>query len=519
MKRLLNIRKTHMRDRNRTQLEQGEAIIDVDPIENSLENNLKRIKADMENSADLVVREVVLKKDTELQLGIIYLDGLVDDQKINDCISLIMEHSYSKNVIEGDGFQSVFQKASMLGKQQILKKYSDVTKEILSGSSIIIVNGVPKAISGSSKGEKQRGIEEPSSQVVIRGPKDGFTESLSTNIALIRKRLKNPKLCVDMYTIGDVTNTDVALLYMEGRVNEEVLEKVKHRISHIQTEGIFESGNVEEFIEDRSITLFPTINNTERPDSAAANLLEGRIVILVDGTPFCLIAPFTFFQSFQSPEDYYHRYDIATIFRFLRFFSFLASLLGTSVYVAATTYHPEMIPTPLLLSLAAQREGMPFPIVIEALLMELSIEILREAGIRMPRAVGQAVSIVGALILGEAAVQAGIVSPGMVIIVAFTAITSFITPAYNMAISIRMLRFVLVFFSAAIGLYGIAIILIFVIAHLCSMQSLGVPYMTPIAPFCVAAQKDTLFRFPIWSFQSQVNKNRMKIDEEKQGHS
>jgi spore germination protein KA len=504
--------KRHLRRRQASIIhKQDKATENADqPLTNSLLVNIEQIKNLFELSDDLIVQRVLEDKS---QLTIVYLHGLVNDQKVTDCLSLFTDHFSQNNC----NFEAVFQKASLLGNQHAITSFTELTKEILNGSTVILLDGVAKAIGGSSRGEKQRGIEEPTSQVVIRGPKEGFVENLSTNIALIRKRLKSPKLCVEIQPIGSVTNTDVALMYMKDTVDKDVLNEVKNRIDQIKTDAILESGNIEEFIEDRTFSIFSTISNSERPDSAASSLLEGKIVILVDGTPFCLIAPYTFFQAFQAAEDYYHRYDIATLLRWLRFISFFISLIGTAVYIAATSYHPEMIPTPLLLSLAAQREGMPFPIVVEALLLEFSIEILREAGIRMPRAVGQAVSIVGALILGETAVQAGIVSPGMVIIVALTAICSFTTPTYNLAISIRMLRFVMILSSAAMGLYGILIITIIIVAHVCSLQSFGVPFMTPIAPFQLAAQKDTLFRLPIWSFQTRSKKANNKSDEQARG--
>ncbi len=228
-------------------------------------------------------------------------------------------------------------------------------------------------------------------------------------------------------------------------------------------------------------------------------MLEGRVAILVDGSPFVLIAPTVFMQFFQSPSDYTHRFDIGNFLRILRYIAFFISLIAPSVYIAAITFHQEMIPTTLLISLAASREGVPFPAFIEALLMETSFEVLREAGIRMPRAVGQAVSIVGALVLGQAAVQAGIVSPAMVIIVAITGIASLSTPSYDMAISARILRFVLMILAASFGFYGITLGLIIMIAHLNSLRSFGIPYLAPFSPFIPADQKDALFRFPLWS--------------------
>jgi spore germination protein KA len=242
----------------------------------------------------------------------------------------------------------------------------------------------------------------------------------------------------------------------------------------------------------------------------AACLLEGRVAILVDGSPFILVVPSLFIQSFQAAEDYYQRADISSLLRLLRIVCLGIALLGPSFYIAVTTYHQEIFPTRLLINLAAQREGVPFPAFIEAMIMEITFEILREAGIRMPRAVGQAVSIVGALVLGQAAVEAGIISASMVIVVSITAIANFVFPAYNMAISVRMLRFGMMFLAASFGLYGVTLGLIALLLHLNSIRSFGIPYMAPFSPFIVADQKDSIIRFPLWGLFSRprlINQN------------
>lgn len=486
-------------------------------LEDNLQSNVEKISNDFGNSSDLVIKQFRVSEKSNDQIAVIYLEGLIDKKIVSEFVANLYILEPLENPI--NTFDFMLNKAAKLGDLEVIEDYKEIVSSILSGCTVVLVNGCSQAISGFSTGGEARGVEEPTSQMVIRGPKDGFTESLITNISLIRKRIKSPNLWVETLKIGKVTQTNVSIVYIKGIVSDELIEEVKNRLNEINVDGILESGNIEEFIEDQSLSPFPTILNTERPDSVAGNILEGRFSILVDGTPFALVAPHTFFQSFQSAEDYYHRYDISSIIRSLRFFCFLISLLGPSVYIAAISFHPEMIPTPLLLSLAAQRAGNPFPVFIEAVLMEGSFEILREAGIRMPRAVGQAVSIVGALILGEAAVQAGIVSPSMVIIVAITGIASFATPSYNLAITIRMLRFVIMVCAAFFGFYGIAIINVIIIAHLCSLQSFGVPYMAPLAPFNLLDQKDNIFRFPIWSrrtrpmFLKQTNVKRMAVDE------
>lgn len=493
------------------------------PLKRDLIMNLNQIKQEVGNSPDVVIREFEIGRNPRIPVAVVYTEGLADKDMVSDFImhSLMIdtaEMTFENKISDNDIFHFIKNNALTIGGVKVIKDWNGVILSILSGDTIILIDGWVEAISGSTRGWESRGISEPTTQVVIRGPKDSFNESLGTNISLVRRRIKSPNLWLETMRIGKVTQTDIAILYIKGIVNDKVVQEVKQRLNDIEIDAILESGYIEDFIQDKTFTPFPTVYNTERPDSVAGNLLEGRVAILVDGTPFALIVPTVFFQFFQSVEDYYHRFDIGIAIRFLRYLAFFISLFGPSVYIAAITFHQELIPTPLLISLVFQREGVPFPALIEALLMEGSFEIMREAGVRMPRAVGQAVSIVGALVLGQAAVQAGIVSSAMVIVVSITGIASFATPAFNIAISIRLLRFIVMIFSAMYGFYGIAIFSIMLVAHLCSLRSFGVPYMAPFAPFIFSDQKDTMLRLPLWSFLTrprllgQNNKTRMERD-------
>jgi spore germination protein KA len=288
-------------------------------------------------------------------------------------------------------------------------------------------------------------------------------------------------------------------MYIKGIANEDILGEVRRRLDGIRIDGILESGYIEDLIQDEVWTPFPTVYNSERPDVIAGGLLEGRVAILVEGTPFVLMVPVVLDSFLQSAEDYYQRYDFATFIRMLRFVSFLIALLFPSLYVAVVTYHQEVLPTSLMLNLAAQRENVPFPPIVEAFVMEVIFEILREAGLRMPKAVGNTISIVGALIIGQAAVEAGIVSSAMVIVVALTAITNFVIPSLSFAIAIRLLRFVFLVLAGTLGMYGIAVGLLMMVLHLASLRSFGIPYLKPFAPFAPSGLKDAVFRFPLWS--------------------
>lgn len=482
---------------------------ELDSFYTKLEQNITEIKKTLGDSSDLVIREFSAGTDGKMHIAVIYTDGLTDKTFVQDSVigPLMLEirkATLSSEVMENKNHLDVLKEFSIAsGETKMIDDFTTLYHHVLSGDTIVLLNGSVHGIAIGSRGWEDRGVNEPTSQNVIRGPKDGFSETLRTNTALIRRRIKDPNLWIETKPIGTKTRTDVSIIYLNGVVDDKLVHEVKERIGRINIDGIFESGNIEELIQDNKYSPFPTIYNSERPDAIAAGILEGRIAILVDGTPFALLLPSLFVQFFQSSEDYYQRFDIGILIRTLRYIAFFLALLTPSAYIAVTTFHQEMLPTPLLISLAAQREGTPFPALLEALLMELTFEVLREAGVRMPRAVGSAISIVGALVLGQAAVEAGIVSSAMVIVVSLTAISSFVMPAINMAISIRILRFPFMILAATFGLFGIIIGLIAMVLHLCSLRSFGVPYMSPMAPIVVQDQKDAILRVPLWKMVSR----------------
>lgn len=474
---------------------QSDTVFQTEPLSFNIQDNINSIKQKTGNSSDIVIRELSGGENNCVKIAVLCTEGLVDKQQIVDYILEHIAGELKGTNLNPQNCLDVLRGAALpVASVKSIENLDNLLTDLLSGETIVLVDGFNQCISINSKQWADRGIQEPSSQTVVRGPKDGFTETLRTNTSLIRRRIKDPNLWIETKQIGRRTKTDVAVVYIKGIANDKVIQEVHTRLDRIDIDGILESGYIEELIQDEGFTPFPTILNTERPDAVASGLLGGRVAILVDGTPFVLMVPALFVQFFQATEDYYHRADISSLIRILRFVCFMLALLVPATYVAITTFHPEMIPTTLLTSLAAQREGVPFPAAVEALLMELTFEVLREAGVRMPRAIGSAISIVGALVLGQAAVEAGIVSPIMVIIVSFTAICSFVSPAFNMSISVRMLRFVFLLLAAVFGLFGIALGLIVMVLHLCSLRSFGIPYLYPMGPFNLGDQGDTIIR-------------------------
>ncbi|WP_025844485.1 spore germination protein [Paenibacillus ehimensis] len=477
------------------------------PLDSALQNNLEAIKSQFGNSSDLIVRIICAGPSAAVQCAFVYIGGLVDSQSVFRFIDSFLSDADKHEL--ADSHQGMGNMDWILrhmpvtvGDIRVESRLQSLYSSLLTGHTLLLIDRCRQALSVNTSGGEYRSVSEPIAQTVVRGPQEGFTESVHTNIAMIRRKIKSPNVRVESRQVGRVTQTDVCLMYIHGIVNDEILRRVRDRLGQIDIDGILESNYIEEFLQDSKYSVFPTVNNSERPDVVAAALLEGRVAILIDGTPFVLIVPAVFTQFMQAAEDYYHRSDYGLI-RILRYIALMISLLAPSLYIAITTFHQEMIPTTLLISLAGQREGIPFPALIEALMMEVTFELLREAGIRMPRAVGTSISIVGALVLGQAAVDAGLVSPAMVIIVSITAIAGFIFPSFELGISVRVLRFVFMGLGASFGIFGIIVGLVVLVLHLSHLSSFGVPYLSPVAPFRLSDQNDAIVRVPWWQMYTR----------------
>lgn len=498
-----------------------------EPIKANLQDNIQHITSTLGNSTDLVSREFIISSPQQVKAALFYTDGLSDSNAIQNFIleSLLLDIPDSDLKLENDYYNLLKSRLLTVGEVKDIEDFGSLFTSLLSGNVILLLDGYTQGFTISMRGWKDRGVTESSTETVIRGPKEGFTESLRTNTALIRRKIKDPNLWLESQQIGRITRTDVAIMYIKGIADDGVVQEVHARLDRIDIDGILESGYIEELIEDETYTPFPTIQHTERPDVIAAALLEGRVAILVDGTPIVLMVPSLFVSFVQAAEDYYQRADVSSLIRMLRFLCLVISLLAPSLYVAITTFHQEMLPTTLLISLAAQREGVPLPAFIEALMMELTFEILREASLRMPKTIAQSVSIVGTLVIGTAAVDAGIISAAMLIVVAITAISSFVLPSYDLSLTIRMLRFPMMFLAASFGLFGIIIGVIAIVLHLCSLRSFGIPFMSPLAPFNLVDQKDSFLRVPHWAMFTRprlINKTNIVREKstppEKPGH-
>lgn len=471
-------------------------------LPSSLHQVLQGLRDSFGMSPSFVTRIFTAGSKDQYRAAIAFIDGMVNraiiDLHILQSAMLHAENQIRSGIVSPPLLETMASRLISAGECKIEYTWLGVIQAITGGDTVLFVDGVSGGLVVATPGWDRRSVEEPLGESVVRGPRDGFTETLLTNETLVRRRIRNPRLWFERMVLGEVTQTTVSIGYIKGIADEAMVEEVRQRLKRIKVDSILESGYLEEYIQDSPWAIFPQIIRTERPDIVAGNLLEGRIAVFTDNTPFVLVLPITLNQLLSSPEDYYERFPTGTLIRLLRFVSFLISLTLPAIYIAITTYHQELLPTDLILAIASARQGVPFPALVEALIMETVFEILREAGIRLPRVIGQAVSIVGALVIGDAAVSAGLVSPAMVIVVATTAIASFATPHFGVAISARVLRFGFMFSAATLGLFGIQLAGLLLLLHVSSLRSFGVPYLAPFAPLKTGDLKDTAVRLPHW---------------------
>ena len=484
--------------KKQNQNQQQQAFLSTD-----LDQNLQNLQNIYKNCMDVVFRQFQIGGKTKAAL--IYIDGLANIEEIDASVLIpLMEENNAKE--DTDQFidvNHILEQKLTVSKVKKVQTITECIEQISGGNPILLIDQQSEGLALGLANWEKRSIEEPVGESVVKGPREGFTESLGINLALLRRKIRSPQLKMKSMKIGKYTQTEVVISYIEGIAEQDLIREVEARLNRIKLDGILETNYIEELIEDNPYSPFPQVLSTERPDVVAANLLEGRVAILQDGTPFVLIVPVSFYSFLQSSEDYYNRSLISTAIRWLRYIFLLISLLLPSLYVALLTFHQEMLPTTLLITIAASREKIPFPALVEALLMEVVFEALREAGLRLPRQAGSAVSIVGALVIGQAAVQAGLVSAPLIMVVALTGIASFTIPRYTAGMALRMLRFPMIFLAGTLGLLGIVLGLIMIVTHMATLRSFGVPYLSPMAPIQRGEMKDVLLRAPLWKYNTR----------------
>lgn len=482
--------------------------------EPGLSPRLEWIKNRFSNTSDVIYRKFALNSGEECVL--IYIRGMINQEAAQNFIIRSL-HRESEDLKKDDIYQILFEDKSLhVSTSKIVNDLNEGIQAVLDAGALLLIDGDPRMVTFSISSYPTRSIDEAPNESVIRGPREAFIEDLEINLTMLRRRLKSTDFKTEAIIIGKNTKTDVIITYMEGICKPELIKEMKRRLSYLEIDSALGSAYIEEAIEDNPYSPFPQIQYSERPDVVSAALLEGRLAVLVDGTPMMIIVPVTLPMLLQSAEDYFQRFVAATWIRWIRYLFLFISLLLPSLYIAVSTFHPEMIPKQLLLTLAASRAIVPFPAFLEAFMMEVAFEALREASVRIPKSIGQAVSIIGALIIGTAAVEAGIVSAAMVIIVSLTGIASFIIPHFDLGLSFRLLRFPIMLLATMFGLYGIACGLILIYIHMINLKSFGVPYLSPIAPYSGSDMKDTIVRAPWWTMRKRPDRTTNNSNDTRQ---
>ncbi len=486
-------------------------------ISSKLSDNLEFIKNkySIPSNGDIVIREFdIIVKDKALPAFMIFIDGMVDRKVVNSDIlqPLMMLSSFDIKSQAKDIAEYI--KGNILPHNQIkeVSEHQDVVDDVNFGGCGIYIEGLSVAFTADVKGWQARGVERPNTELVIRGPQEGFNESLRGNTSLIRKRLKDENLIVENIQIGRRSKTPCSMLYIKDIANSSLVKEVRRRLKKIKVDHILDTGELEQFIEDNPFLPTPQVLATERPDRVSAMLAEGRVAIIMNGSPFVLVVPITNHDLVQAAEDKYLRFPYANLLRIVRIGAVLMSLLLPGLYIAITDFHHEMIPTDLLLAIASAREKVPFPAIVEVLIMEVSFELIREAGIRIPGPIGPTLGIIGALILGQAAVAANIVSPILIIIVAVTGIGSFAIPNFSAGFAFRILRFVFILLAVSSGFLGVTTGMFLLGLWFVSAKSFGVPYFSPFAPRTSDSFVENIFKVPIWKEEKRPDYMNTKKD-------
>lgn len=468
------------------------------PISPNLSENQSRIEALCQNCDDILLRPMRLGNPS-IDCLVVYIETAVSNMMLEDSVlGKLLNHLWELGADEVD--RVVKENGLGISDVKEFQYLEEAMDAMLAGNAIFFAQGSTIALKIASKGYPGLGVSKAESEKVLRGSREGFSESVKLNTALIRKRIRSANLKVEEMFLGVRSNTVTALVYVADLVRPELLEKIRSELQSFSIDGVLDSGIIEQLAGRFSWSPFPKFQTTERPDRAAAAALEGRIVLLSDNSPVALLLPTTLNSLLQTGDDYYGSFEIASFWRCIRYWAVFLAFSLPGLYLAATGFHPQLLPTALSLSLAMARSGVPFPGLVELLFLELSFELLREAGLRMPGPIGNTIGIVGGLIIGQAAVSANLVSPVVVVVVAMTALGSFSIPNEELSEAFRLLKYGMILLCGIFGLYGFVFGWILVLAHLCRLKSFGIPYLMPFIARTedgVSAAQDGIFRSPL----------------------
>lgn len=470
------------------------------PVSACLEENEKILRDlyAVSRNKDVVIRHFTVPVEPPLSALLVYTDGMVD-KKIVDLAVLqpLMLLAEGRHRRSGDMVRAILEEYLPSGQAQAAGDFQAVQEAVNSGDTVLFFDGSDQVVVAETKGWEHRTVDRPQVEQAVRGGQTAFSDVLRVNTALVRAVLRTSDLVTEMFTVGSRSRVKCAVMYLQSVANPALVEEVKRRVGGVCTDYIADAGVLLQFIEDHPNIIFPQAISTERPDRAAVHLAEGRVALLVEGSAFAYIVPVGFFSFFHASEDFSLKTPIGSFMRLVRLSGALLAMLLPALYLAIANFHQEALPTDLVLAIAATKERVPFPGLVEVLLMELSFELIREAGLRVPSVLGNTLGIVGAIILGQAAVTANLVSPIMVVIIALTGLASYTIADYTMAFSLRILRFAFLFLGISLGLVGLAMGLLVVTVILCSMKSFGLPYMVPVSPKTIPSL-DVVVRGPVY---------------------
>jgi spore germination protein len=471
-------------------------------LSKDLNENIARLKDIINNPFDLKDR-VFKIAGNNTQAAIMFIEDLVNEDRVFEHIlkPLIIESTQVPNSITGEfDLKDIKNSMMSVGNIQEAETFDTIVQGILSGDTLIMLQGHSKGLLIGVRGYQGRTIGAPETERSVKGPQESFVEILKVNIGLIRRRLRDPNLTFELHQVGRRAKCEVVIAYNKGIADKDIVDEVRNRLTSIDTDDEPTVTNIGYLMTERPNSIFPLNQVTERPDKVVAALDEGRVAILPNGSPGVLIVPVTLPMLMQSTDDYFENWIVASVIRVMRYIALFVSSLFPALYISITSYNPGMLPTNLLLSIAATRAGVPFPAMLEAFLMEFTLELLQEAGLRLPKVVGQTVSIVGGLVIGQAAVQAGVVSPIMVIVISVTAVASYTIPDYSLNLASRILRIPFMILAVTFGSFGIVMGILMLITYLSSLTSYGIRYLSPITPYRIRDWKDTVIRAPLWTF-------------------
>lgn len=491
---------------------------DSTSVFDSLNKNYEflKVKYNLIINSDINSREFTLSTKTQkYNCLLLYIDGLVNSDSINDYVlkplllknSITMKENVSSDSNKRSSLKNVkkfsledFIYNSLIPQNSISKetKFSEIITKVNTGFCVLFVDTLTTAFCIETKGVKGRTVSEPITETIIKGAHEGFVENLRTNTSLIRRIVNNENLIIEDITIGDVSKTKIAICYMKNITNDDLVAEVKYRLNNIKIDYLLSAGQLEQLIQDDPKALFPELISTERPDKTSYYLLNGKIAILINGSPYSIILPATFIDFITSPEDTNLNYNYANFLRIIRCVALFFALLLPGLYVAITNYHQELIPSELLFAIVNAREAIPFPVLFEILIMEFSFELIQEASVRVSSSFSTTIGIIGALILGDAAVSANIVSPILIIIVAFTGICGFTIPDYSLKFSVRIFRFIYTILGYVAGFLGITFGFFLHFIFLSSQSSFGIPFISPYVPFMNSKSIDNIYMPPVW---------------------